>query len=48
MAQGNGIRQNEIIQLTWDAVDLERGVFGLRQKIRRRGHPVSSNFYLKW
>ena len=25
MAQGTRIRQNEIIQLTWDAVDLERG-----------------------
>ena len=27
MAQGTGMRQNEIVQLNWDAVDLERGFF---------------------
>jgi len=32
MAQGTGMRQNEIIQLTWDSVDLERGFVRLKAK----------------
>ncbi len=32
MAQGTGMRQNEIIQLTWDSVDLERGFVRLNAK----------------
>ncbi len=30
MAQGTGMRQNEIVQLTWDKVDLENGFVRLR------------------
>lgn len=30
MAQGTGMRQNEVVQLTWDKIDLERGFVRLR------------------
>lgn len=32
MAQGTGMRQNEIIQLKWDSVDLDRGFVRLKAK----------------
>ena len=48
MAQATGMRQNEIVELTWDRVDLDRGYVRLKAVATKTRNQELSNFSLTW